>query len=174
MSAPFGIDLFIDVANLEIIENLGQGKFRVAAPKPHPAFNDYFVEATDGLGVVWIKANSLVSNIDAFGHALTAPTDKIADQIKLKYGQPQKTDFLMPGSIWEGAQYWLSGLEAKERFYSYVWDRQGVSTLPNDIDTISVGAAAYGGGEGAVAVEYASAKMHLAEKERDAKLADLF
>ncbi|QGP78391.1 hypothetical protein [Sphingobium sp. CAP-1] len=174
MSAPFGISLFADLVDFEVIEDLGQGKFRVAAPKPHPAFNDYFVEATDGLGVVWIKANSSVLNIDAFGHALTAPTDKIADQIKLKYGKPQKNDFLMPGSIWDGAQYWLSGLEAKERFYSYIWDRKNVAGLPDDIDTIYVGAAAYGGGEGAVAVEYASTKMHLAEKERDAKLADLF
>lgn len=174
MSAPFGISIFGPLSDLQILEEIGQGKFRVSAPTPHPAFSDYIVEATDSLGVVWVKANAPIISIDSFGQNIVALTDKIAEQIRLRYGTPQKTDFLMAGSIWEGPQYWLSALESKERYYGYTWDRKNCANVPEDIDTIYVGATAYGGGEGAVTVEYGSTKMHLAEQERDAKLADLF
>jgi hypothetical protein len=66
----------------------------------------------------------------------------------------------------------MQGLGDQSRFYSWMWKRDG-GQLPEDLETIYVGAQGYGGTQGAVAIEYASTRMDDAGREVDKNLADL-
>lgn len=173
MTAPFGIEFFSDLASLNVLQDFGQGKYAVSAPKPHPVFDTYVVQATPSVGIAWIKASAPIKQIDAFGNALRADVDRIALQLANKYGGGRKTDFLFSGALWNEPQYWMNALEDGQRVYSYVWERKANATLPEDLETVYVGAAAYGSGTGAVTVEYASIRMAEAEREIEAGLSDL-
>lgn len=174
MTSPFGIPLFSSVDDLQTVADIGQGKYEVAAPKPHPSFNQYIVQATPALGIVWIKANSPARDIDAFGHSLVSEVDRIADQIAQRYGRPAKSDFLLPGSIWDGPQYWMNALADGQRFYSYLWERNGTTQLPEELVSVFVGASAYSSYEGVTTVEYATTAMAAAEAEVQRGLSDYF
>jgi hypothetical protein len=125
------------------------------------------------LGVDWVKALASPAPTDAYGNALRSAVDKIAEQVSLKYGAPEKSDFLLSGAMWDEPQYWMNALEDGQRYYSYIWKRPR-NQLEDDLETVFVGASAFGGGEGGVIVEYASTRMADHEKELEAKLADLF
>src|SRR5688500_11821675 len=173
MSSPFGIAFFSDLGSLQVLADFGQGKHEVAAPAPHPLFAQYIVQATPAQGVVWIKANSASKPVDAFGNSLRAEVDRVAQQVATKYGPGRKTDLLFAGAIWDEPQYWMNSLEDQTRIYSYIWERTGRCNLPDDIETVYVGATAYGGGQGAVAIEYSSARMSAAESEIERGMSDL-
>jgi hypothetical protein len=173
MTAPFGIEFFSDLSSLNVLQDFGQGKYSVSAPKPHPLLDTYVVQATPASGIVWIKATAPVKQIDAFGNALRADVDRIAQQLTQRYGGSRKTDLLFTGALWNEPQYWMNALEDGQRIYAFVWERKGQATLPDDLDTVYVGAAAYGGGTGATTVEYSSSRMAEAEREIEAGLSDL-
>lgn len=173
MSAPFGIELFSDLAALEILNDFGQGKYEVTAPSPHPLFTNYIVQATPAQGVVWIKANSPAKVVDAYGNALRADVDRVAQQLANRYGPGRKSDFLMSGALWDEPQYWMNALEDQVRVYGYIWERKGRTELPEDLDIVYAGAVAYGGGQGGVTVEYSSTRMGAAENEIEAGMSDL-
>lgn len=171
MTAPFGIAFFSDLADLQVVQEFGQGKYQVEAPTRHPLFETYIVQATPSQGVVWIKATSLVKVVDAFGNSLRADVDRVAQQLAQRYGGSRKSDFLLDGALWDSPQYWMNALEDGQRIYAYIWEQR--DRLPDDIESVYAGAAAYGGGQGAVTLEYASTRMKLAEQEIESKLADL-
>jgi hypothetical protein len=97
----------------------------------------------------------------------------VAQQLSAKYGPGQKNDFLMAGAMWDEPQYWMNALEDQTRFYGYIWERKRRVELPEDLDIVYVGAAAYGGSQGAVTIEYSSTRMAAAEAEIEAGMSDL-
>ncbi|HEV2596443.1 MAG TPA: hypothetical protein VGU01_14725 [Sphingomicrobium sp.] len=173
MSAPFGIEIFSHKESLQIESDYGGEKYAVKAPRPHPSFENYITQVSDTFGVVWVKALAPPTSIDAYGNSLRTAVDKIAEQVNLKYGSPEKTDFLLHGAMWDEPQYWMNALQEGQRYYSYVWKRPQ-NQLEQDLESIFVGAAAFGGGQGGVIIEYASTRMADHEKEIETKLADLF
>ena len=173
MSAPFGIAIFAKKETLQIVGEFPGEKYTVTAPKPHPAFQSYIAQVSDTLGVVWVKALADAVPLDAYGNSLRSTVDKIAEQVALKYGRPEKTDLLLPGAVWNEPQYWMNAVAAGERYYSYVWKRPQ-NQLEDDLETIFVAASAVGGGEGGTIIEYASTKLQDHEKELESKLANLF
>lgn len=100
MSAPFGIELYSPIHGYEVVTDIGQLKYAIIAPKPHPVFTSYIVQATPTLGIVWVKGNSDFRSVDAFGNTLRTEVDRIADQLALKYGRGRKTDFILSGALW--------------------------------------------------------------------------
>lgn len=173
MSAPFGIVIFSSKDSLEIESECGGEKYAVKPPRPHPSFQDYIAQVSDSLGVVWVKALASPAPIDAYGNSLRTAVDKIAEQVSLKYGTPEKTDILLHGAMWDEPQYWMNALQEGQRYYSYAWKRPR-NQLDQDLESVFVGAAAFGGGQGGVIIEYASTRMADHEKELETKLADLF
>jgi len=173
MSAPFGIELFSNLDDLERLSDLGQAKYEVTATSPHPLFATYIVQATPSQGVVWIKANSAPKLVDAYGNALRGEVDRVAQQLANRYGPGRKSDILFSGALWDAPQYWMNALEDQTRVYGYLWDIKNGAKLPDDLETVYVGAAAYGGGEGAVTVEYASTRMAAAEDEIERDMSNL-
>ena len=140
MTAPFGIEFFSDLSRYEVIDDLVDSKFRIKAPSPHPMFDDYIVQYTDLLGVVWIKGIGPYNAIDIFGNSLRSNVDRAADQLSMKYGKYEKTDFLITGSMWDEPQYWMNALEDGQRHYCFMWTRKSCPSLPDDIESIYVGA----------------------------------
>lgn len=173
MSAPFGIAFYAPLTGLTVLQELGQGAAFVEAPTPHPLFETYVVRATPALGVVWIKGLGPPIENDTFGTATCTAVDRLADQLAQKYGRAEKMDMLMAGSIWDQAQDWMNGLNHRERFYSYTWKRPKVRDLPDDLDTIYVGATPHDGYAAGVVLEYASLKLPLAEAELERQMSDL-
>lgn len=173
MSAPFGIEIFAPKDSLQVEGEYAGEKYAVKPPRPHPSFQDYIAQVSDNLGVVWVKALAAPAPTDAYGNSLRTAVDKIAEQVSLKYGPPEKTDVLLAGAMWDAPQYWLNALEDGQRFYSYVWKRPR-NQLEEDLESVFLGASAFGAGQGGVIIEYASTRMADHEKELEAKLADLF
>lgn len=173
MSAPFGIPIFESKDALDIQSELPGEKYSVVAPRPHPSFQDYYVQASDNLGVVWVKAIGPSEAVDAYGNALRVNVDRVAEQVGRKYGTPEKTDVLLPGAMWDEPQYWMNALEDGQRFYSYTWKRPR-NELDDDLETVFVGASSFGGGQGGVIIEYASTKLANHEHELEGKLSELF
>jgi len=172
MTAPFGIEFYSAIESLEVLQDVGQGKFFVNAPKPHPAFERYLVQGTPRLGVVWIKAISRTFDNDAYGTRVRQAQDDLRSQLEKRYGLGKMTDFLMAGSIWEEPRYWTQSLSANERYYFTIWEKPA-SNLPDDIKNLFLGASGFGNDETSYALEYASAKSDEAEEEIRGMLSDL-
>ena len=173
MSTPFGIELYKNVSELNAVDALVDMKFLIAAPNKHPMFDEYVVQATPTLGVVWIKGISAYKDVDPFGHNLCADVDRIADQLTLKYGNPKKSDFVLSGSLWDEPQYWMNALEEGTRYYCYLYSAESGANLPDDLESVYVGAMSGGNNVGAVTIEYSSPRVDEAHAEIQAGLADL-
>jgi|GEM_PF-2501165 len=172
MTAPFGIEFYSKIDSLEILQDVGQGKCFVSAPKSHPAFERYLVQATPRLGIVWIKAISRNLDNDAYGTRVRQAHDDLRSQLEKRYGAGKMTDFLMAGSIWEEARYWTQSLSANERYYFTMWEKPA-SHLPDDLKNVFLGASGFGNDETGYALEYASVKSDEAEEEIRDMLSDL-
>ena len=172
MTAPFGIEFYSPVTDLEILNEVGQGKFFVSAPKAHPSFEQYVVQATPRLGVVWIKAISPVFNNDAYGTLVRQAHGDLRVQLEKRYGVGKTSDFLMTGSIWDEDRYWTQGLSANERHYFTIWEKPSAQ-LPEDLTNVFLGATGFGGDETGFSIEYSSAKIGEAEEEIRDMLSDL-
>ena len=172
--APFGIAIRSSLDELTILHDFGENKFQVEAPRPHPLLQTYYVQAGRVAGVVWIKGVTAAIENDSFGYKLREMTDRLAGQMAQKYGTGQKNDLLLPGSIWEDAQYWMNGIAAGERLYSYNWDAMKRSRLPGDLQAIYCGVMAYDTFSGAVAIEFSSPDMALVESEINSGMAEYF
>lgn len=173
MTAPFGIEFHSPVDQLDVISDLGQGKYSVTPPKAHPGFSTYIVQATPQIGIFWIKAISPTIDNDAFGTQVRQAKDTLHGQLTKRYGSGKSTDLLMIGSIWDEPRDWTQGLAANERSCFVLWDRNGSPELPDDIDMIFLGAGGYGRDETSLCIEYSSVRMKDAEAELRDMLSDL-
>lgn len=173
MSAPFGIILYSPIETLSVVQDLGHGNYLVEAPSPHPMFEAYLVRATPALGVVWVKGLGTDIENDNFGTATRTLIDRLTEQLAQKYGRSEKSDFLMNGSIWTEPQDWMNGLVSRERYYSSEWSRPGATQLPDDLESIFVGAIPQNGYCATMIIEYASRKLDQAEAEIERQLVDI-
>lgn len=173
MTAPFGIELHSPVADLEIINDLGQGRYSVTPPKAHPSFETYIVQATPNLGIFWVKAISAVIDNDAFGSRTRQIKDQIHSQLSNRYGPGVAEDVLMSGSIWDQPRDWTQALNANERHCFVLWEANGSGTLPADLDSVFLGVSGLSSDETSLCIEYASNRMKDAEAELQVMLSDL-
>jgi hypothetical protein len=172
MSAPFGIAIHQNLPDDRKVSDLGQWKFEVSPPTPHPAFADYYAEDSSSFGVVWLKGVSAQFSNDTYGNAVRTAVESLSSQLASRYGQPRKVDLLFQGSIWTEARDWTASLFQKERSYFHIWE-QGKASLPEDLKTIFLGVVAYSHDDIAMIIEYASTRYDDAQQEADADLANL-
>jgi len=131
------------------------------APKPHPAFQEYWLSISPEQGTLKILASGVVIKTNGFGRELHQQFVEIRDAISGVYGTPgSKADLLLPGSLWTQPQYWMMGLLKKERSLSALWlsaksyPDKSVLELPNDISTIFLNAVALSAEEGYLQLGY--------------------
>jgi len=173
MTAPFGIEMYSSIDQLEILSDLGQGRYSVTPPKVHPSFSTYVVQATPGIGVFWIKAISPTMENDSYGAQARQLKDQIHNQLSKRYGLGTAHDELLPGSIWDEPRDWAQALTANERHCFIIWEAENSEALPEDLESLFLGISGLSSNDTSLCIEYASARMKDAEAELQDMLSDL-
>lgn len=142
------------------------------APKPHPAMEVYLIRFIEDVGICRVRGATSDILDDGSGRSLRLLTDRIADQIKRKYGEwGYQFDEIDDSSIFSGLTYWMYSLERGERSYGYAWFSRDLSTEHrNSIDHISLEARALNSNTGFIMVNFTTPLENACEKS----LSDVF
>jgi len=137
------------------------------APKPHPAFKEYYLFISPELGLLKLGATGVDINTNVFGNQVHSKFVEIQVALSAFYGKPPIVSFdrLRSGSNWRDPQDWMMGLLKEERVLTALWmsrtthpkDFNGIevgSELPNDINVIELEAVALSTTKGYLRVIY--------------------
>ena len=133
-------------------------------PIPHDQFESYVVKIGENSGLCWIKGigKSVASN--GYGMQLKGAFDEFETKLDKRYGVHERTDFLMPASIWNDPQDWMMGLVKADRYLMSAW-KGGKTSLPNDLSTIALIAQAESSSSGYLALEYSFSNKEACDTE---------
>lgn len=137
-------------------------------PKPHSAFEGYVLRISPDDGLYWIKAIGETIEDNGYGILLQSHFNQLESKLESQYGSLTRYDFLMPGSIWEEAEYWMMSLNRNERVLAARWDAESGANLPEDLDHIFLGAAATSSRNGYVFIEYYLSNYERVNQEKEA------
>lgn len=141
------------------------------APKGHPAFEAYVLQATSKHGVCWIKAVGKNISDNGYGMSTKRAVDGFVEAFKKSYGgDMEKNDFLLSGSIWDDADDFLMGLTKNDRSYTYHWK----TTTDPSIKEIYVSAKGLRSDIGFPAIEYYGAQYDACNAYADQTVNDVF
>ena len=180
IAGPFGIDQgdeptnskFADFTTVEGNKKYLAGK---NPPKPHSAFEMYVVQFSDSTGACWVKAIGVDIEDDSYGISTRTQAEKIADQISKKYGNYEKTDTLLPGSIWDDADDWSMAIYKNERFLMYEWSNEsGANLADHDLQQIFLATKATNSSDTYLVAEFYFTNHDTCEAEKDAKQEEAF
>ena len=172
MTAPFGVELNTLLDKSLVIADLGNGKFQISPPSPHPSFSAFYAEESRTFGVVWLKGVSSQINNDAFGSATRAFCDKLTLQLEKRYGRAKRYDLLHAGSIWNEPRDWMASVHQNQRSYMSAWKASDAG-LPDDLAVVTLLPTALNHDDALVGLEYLSSKHQEAEHEQDSDLSSL-
>lgn len=133
-------------------------------PIPHDQFESYVVKIGEKSGLCWIKGigKSVASN--GYGMQLKGAFDEFETKLDKRYGVHERTDFLMPASIWNDPQDWMMGLVKADRYLMSAW-KGGKTSLPNELSTIALIAQAESSSSGYLALEYSFSNKEACDTE---------
>ncbi|MCD6663625.1 MAG: hypothetical protein LT082_09520 [Comamonas sp.] len=123
------------------------------APKPHGAFENYVAVIGDVSGLCVVRGIGKDITSSRHGIQLKTSFNEMEATISELYGSSEKTDRLLPGSIWKDPEDWMMGLVKEERFLFAQWPRKG-QVLKNELDSVALAARAKGSGTGYLILEY--------------------
>jgi hypothetical protein len=164
---PFGLRMGMTLEDIgEESEVLGQGvyKFKTLA-KGHPAFKSYIVTVTPRFGLSWIKGMGNNIQTNGFGHQLISEFNSMEMRLTAVYGIGKRSDYLLDGSTWDEAQYWMSAVKYKERTLMTIWSEENGLSLGNDLTMIGLLAYAIDSETGFLTLEYYFRNNDAAEAE---------
>jgi len=155
-SDGFGIEMGWGIKNLENagieMSDMGDSYYELlSVPKPHPSFERYLVQIDPEKGVHLIKAVGKSIATNGFGTSLKTEFNIIEKQLTSVYGKGEKTDWLIPTSIWDEPEDWYMGLRKQERFLFTIWEQPSPTLL-----RIGVVANAFSYSAGRIIIEYYS------------------
>jgi len=134
----------------------------------------YIVRIHPKYGVYLIKAVGKEISTNGYGFALKSAFNDLLGSIEKTYGKYNKTDLLLPRSIWSDPDDFMMGLLKNERYLYAVWERKEGSNMPNDLETIAVMASALSGSRGYLTLEYYSTNYDKAKNEKQAQQDSVF
>ena len=163
-SGPFG--LHRGMTQAQVIQIVGRNAVKEIqgdrldlhdVPKPHPAFEFYWLvfSPKDGLLNIVAFGNGIRTN--GFGEAVHDSFVQIQEGISKTYGPPDvSSDRVRDGSIWNEPQDWMMGLLKGERDLMAIWYKTVFSTkkLPNRITGIVLEAKASSTEQGFLVLKY--------------------
>jgi hypothetical protein len=123
------------------------------APKPHGAFEKYVAVVGNVSGLCAVRGIGKDITSSRHGIQLKASFNEMEATLSELYGPSEKTDHLLPGSIWKEPEDWMMGLVKEERFLFAQWPRKG-QALKNELDSVALGARAKSGDTGYLVLEY--------------------
>ena len=171
-AGPFGFEMGNKPSNYQCSEMAEANMYRCAsAPKGHPDFEAYVLQATSVHGICWIKAVGKNISDNGYGTSTKRQVDGFVDAIKRSYGEDvEKTDFLLSSSIWNEPDEFLMGIVKRERIYTYHWK----STSDASIGEIYLAAKAVRSDTGYTALEYYGSDYEACSKYSEDQVNDVF
>jgi hypothetical protein len=123
-------------------------------PKPHSAFEQYAVVATEQQGLCRVIAIGKTVSTSAYGSELRSAFASLEDGLTAKYGPHETIDRLNVGSIWSEPREWMTALQKKERVLAALWSVEQGSKLSNRVTSIGLEATALGNDSGYLRLYY--------------------
>lgn len=107
---------------------------RVTPPKQHSTFTIYELRFADD-GLASVTALSDYYKRDRFASGAKSDYATLKKQLTEKYGQPQITEYLKSGGIYDKDSEFAASLYYKERFHFATWS----NNLPDNLIEITLG-----------------------------------
>lgn len=137
-------------------------------PKPHPAFNEYYLKITPTNGLSWIKAIGKTVSTSAYGSELRDSFESMLGKLTKIYGKNKLFDFLPDDSIWNEPRDWMQSLLSKERQLCAFWEKKNGATLSPPLSNLFLGVSVLSTDEGFIVVEYKFENDEIASAELEA------
>jgi hypothetical protein len=132
----FGISAGDKVETLDVVRDIGEGKYLVNVPSPHPEFEVYRVTASDTAGTCLVVAAGVDHDRDRYGDSVRAAYEKVAAAIDKRYGKGLEYDHLRSGALWDDRDEWVMAIAQNERSLQMAWTPEYGSDLTDDITEI--------------------------------------
>jgi hypothetical protein len=167
---PFGLYMGMSLNDLTAAgcgtKPVAPGKYLVDnVPKPHSLFEKYAVQIGPQSGLSWIKAIGKTIPTSVFGMELKSAFDSLETKLASTYGRFDRTDLLLPDSIWNEPRDWMQGLLNRERYLMSAWSKDKRSTLTDSLTSVAVACTAIDTDSGYLSVEYTFENEPAAEAE---------
>lgn len=81
------------------------------------------------------------------------------------YGQHERFDFLMHGSIWDEPRDWMQALNSTERVLMSQWSNETGASLKDGLSSLALVVGALNTSTGYIAIEYSFQNKYLADAE---------
>jgi hypothetical protein len=147
-------------------EEVAPLKYRVVnAPKPHSAFESYILQITPQYGLSWVKAIGHTIQTSVYGIELKTAFESLERKLSAIYGKFERTDFLMPDSIWNEPRDWMQSLLNKERYLMTMWSPEHGSVLVDSLQSVLLVVGIFDLNSGYIGIEYSFENISSAEKE---------
>ena len=178
-SGPFWIDMGMSLEKVKQIsktmpKNLSEDAYEITPPATNNMFETYIVRIHQTYGVYLIKAVGKDISTSGYGIELKSAFNNLLTSIEKTYGKYDKTDYLLPRSIWKDPDDFMMGLLKNERYLFADWDRKHGSKLPNDLESIGIVVDALSTSKGYLTIEYYSINYEKVKTERQAKQDSVF
>lgn len=154
--------------------SIGEGRYLIVPQKPHPYFTRYVAWIDEKEGLNYIKAIGADIETSSYGIELKSKYNSLETSLSKTYGRCDRTDILLPGSIWDDPDDWMKALEKKERFLMTQWTRKYGSTLPETLAGIYLAAVANGYSSGYVSLEYEFSNHEKISEQKQAEEDSVF
>jgi len=156
-SGPFGLSM--GIRKEDIVGNLEEVApflyLTTDVPKKHSRFESYLLQISPVHGLSMVKGIGFKISTNPYGFEIKTSFEEMKEKLVKIYGKSETSDFLMNGSIWNESRDWLQGLVNGERYLFAKWDQSTTrNSLPNDLETVYVGASATDTYSGCINVEY--------------------
>lgn len=164
---PFGLWMGMNLEDLDCeIEEISPRHYKVhSAPAPHSAFECYCLRITPITGLSWVKAIGKTIRTNEYGLDLIAAFKTMEEKLSRNYGKGDRTDVLLPDSIWDEPKDWMQSIAKKQRYFYTIWSRKHGSTLPEDLESVGLMINAIDFEDGYISLEYTFSNSDAAEKE---------
>jgi hypothetical protein len=154
LARGFGIQQGTSIEELDVVEDLGTGRYVVNVPSPHSEFESYVVWASDSHGVCLVRGLGKDHDNDRYGQSVRAAFDKLESALEERYGDFRKGNFLNAGALWDETDEWVMAIRQSERVYQSVWDAQYGSDLPDSIIEIILNVDALSSSSAWIGLQY--------------------
>ena len=169
LAQGFGIQQGTSVDELDVVEDLGGGRYIINVPSPHSEFEAYVVWASDTQGVCLVRGVGKNHNNDRYGQSVRTAFDRLERALEDRYGGFRKGDFLNAGALWDEADEWVMALHQSERVYQSVWQTPYGSDLPGSIVEIILNIDAVSGSSAWIGLQYRLANFDECQQELEAR-----
>lgn len=175
--APFGFESNAHPSDYDYCEATGLAELYKceSSPRPHTAFDLYFLHYVDGLGLCKLSAVGKSDANDNYGTKSRQKADELAQEISRKYGpHTNRRDFLPLGSFWDEPRYWMMGVYVGDRYYAYYWTEAEGYKKVGDVTAIQVAVRAASFDLGYVVVTFEMSAISRCVERKEQSDSDAF